>query len=70
MTSGAGRRRLGRWQGQVRMRDDFDAPLPDAELAVWHGEPADDTVRCGEPVPREAVSGTACLVPSAATRTS
>ncbi len=29
---------LGRWRGQVRMADDFDAPLPDDELAAWTGE--------------------------------
>ncbi|MBI2376235.1 MAG: type II toxin-antitoxin system prevent-host-death family antitoxin [Deltaproteobacteria bacterium] len=28
-------RRLGRWKGKVRMTDDFDAPLPDEELALW-----------------------------------
>ncbi|MBK9030997.1 MAG: type II toxin-antitoxin system prevent-host-death family antitoxin [Myxococcales bacterium] len=28
---------LGRWRGQVRMADDFDAPLPDDELAAWTG---------------------------------
>jgi prevent-host-death family protein len=33
-----GRRTLGQWRGQVRMSDDFDAPLPDAELAAWLGE--------------------------------
>ncbi|TMQ13093.1 MAG: type II toxin-antitoxin system prevent-host-death family antitoxin [Deltaproteobacteria bacterium] len=36
----AGRRALGQWRGQVRMSDDFDAPLPDAELAAWLGEQA------------------------------
>jgi antitoxin (DNA-binding transcriptional repressor) of toxin-antitoxin stability system len=35
-----GRRTLGQWRGRVRMSDDFDAPLPEAELAAWHGEPA------------------------------
>jgi antitoxin (DNA-binding transcriptional repressor) of toxin-antitoxin stability system len=34
------RRMLGQWRGRVRMSDDFDAPLPDAELAAWHGDPA------------------------------
>ena len=29
---------LGRWRGRVRMADDFDAPLPDDELAAWTGE--------------------------------
>jgi hypothetical protein len=33
-----GRRTLGQWQGQVRMSDDFDAPLPEADLAAWYGE--------------------------------
>jgi len=33
-----GRRTLGQWRGRVRMSDDFDAPLPDAELATWLGE--------------------------------
>jgi prevent-host-death family protein len=34
----SGRRVLGQWRGQVRMSDDFDDPLPDAELAGWLGE--------------------------------
>lgn len=29
---------LGGWRGRVRMRADFDAPLPDDELAAWTGE--------------------------------
>src|SRR5205085_7021604 len=29
------KRRLGQWRGRVRMADDFDAPLPASELAVW-----------------------------------
>jgi len=33
----AARRRLGRWRGKVVMSDDFDAPLPDADLAAWEG---------------------------------
>jgi len=33
------RRALGAWRGRVRMADDFDAPLPTAELAAWTGEP-------------------------------
>ena len=33
----AGRRTLGQWRGRVRMSDDFDAPLPAAELAAWSG---------------------------------
>ena len=33
----SGRRRLGRWKGKVEMSDDFDAPLPAAELAAWEG---------------------------------
>jgi len=32
------RRTLGQWKGQVRMSDDFDAPLPESELAAWLGE--------------------------------
>lgn len=35
----AERRRLGAWKGRVRMADDFDAPLPDSELALWDGQP-------------------------------
>ena len=34
----AHRRRLGQWKGRVRMSDDFDAPLPGAELAAWLGD--------------------------------
>ncbi len=30
-------RALGGWRGRVRMSDDFDAPLPDDELAAWTG---------------------------------
>ena len=30
-------RRPGTWAGRVRMSDDFDAPLPPAELARWTG---------------------------------
>ena len=33
-----GRRILGQWKGRVRMSDDFDAPLPEAELAAWYGD--------------------------------
>jgi prevent-host-death family protein len=33
----AEKRRLGQWKGKVRMSRDFDAPLPDADLAVWNG---------------------------------
>jgi prevent-host-death family protein len=33
-----GRRTLGQWRGRVRMSDDFDAPLPEAELAGWLGD--------------------------------
>ena len=29
---------LGAWRGRVRVSDDFDAPLPDDELARWAGE--------------------------------
>jgi prevent-host-death family protein len=32
------RRRLGQWKGRVRLSDDFDAPLPEAELAHWNGD--------------------------------
>lgn len=32
------RRVLGQWKGKVRMAEDFDAPLPDAELASWMGD--------------------------------
>ncbi len=35
----ADRRPLGVWRGRVRMSDDFDAPLPESELAGWNGEP-------------------------------
>jgi prevent-host-death family protein len=35
----AGRRVLGQWRGRLRIADDFDAPLPDADLAAWEGEP-------------------------------
>jgi prevent-host-death family protein len=31
------RRRLGQWKGRVKMAKDFDAPLPDSELALWEG---------------------------------
>ena len=34
----SGRRQLGQWKGKVHMSDDFDAPLPDAELAAWLGD--------------------------------
>jgi prevent-host-death family protein len=34
----SGRRKLGQWKGKVRMSDDFDAPLPDAELSAWLGD--------------------------------
>jgi prevent-host-death family protein len=33
-----GRRTPGQWRGRVRMSEDFDAPLPEAELAVWLGD--------------------------------
>jgi prevent-host-death family protein len=32
------RRRFGQWKGRVRMSDDFDASLPDVDLAAWSGE--------------------------------
>jgi prevent-host-death family protein len=31
-------RKLGQWKGRVRMSDDFDAPLPESELASWIGD--------------------------------
>lgn len=31
-----GKRKLGQWRGMVRMAEDFDAPLPDAELSEWY----------------------------------
>lgn len=34
-----GKRTLGQWKGQVTMSDDFDAPLPEADLAAWEGKP-------------------------------
>jgi prevent-host-death family protein len=34
----SGKRQLGAWKGRVRMSDDFDAPLPDTELAAWSGD--------------------------------
>jgi prevent-host-death family protein len=30
-------RQLGGWTGKLRMAEDFDAPLSDAELALWEG---------------------------------
>ncbi len=30
-------RQLGQWGGKVRMAEDFDAPLSDAELKAWEG---------------------------------
>jgi prevent-host-death family protein len=30
-------RQLGQWSGKVRMAEDFDAPLPEGELALWEG---------------------------------
>jgi len=41
-----GRRKLGSWKGQVWMADDFDAPLPESEVAAWQGG-ADDQGRSG-----------------------
>jgi prevent-host-death family protein len=32
------RRKLGAWKGQVWLADDFDAPLPDAQVQAWRGE--------------------------------
>jgi prevent-host-death family protein len=34
----AQRRRPGGWQGQVRIADDFDAPLPEALLDAFEGK--------------------------------
>jgi len=34
----SGARALGQWRGRVRMSEDFDAPLPDSELAAWSGD--------------------------------
>ncbi len=34
----ASRRKFGQYVGQIRMTDDFDAPLDDAELAAFEGE--------------------------------
>lgn len=31
----AGRRLLGQWRGRIWMAEDFDAPLPEGELAAW-----------------------------------
>jgi prevent-host-death family protein len=31
-------RKLGVWRDKVWMAEDFDAPLPDQELAGWRGE--------------------------------
>jgi prevent-host-death family protein len=33
------RRILGQWRGRVRISEDFDAPLSEADLAAWYGEP-------------------------------
>ncbi len=33
-----GKRRLGQWRGQVKLREDFDAPLAEDELKLWNGE--------------------------------
>jgi prevent-host-death family protein len=33
-----GKRRLGQWRGKVKLREDFDAPLPEGELKLWNGE--------------------------------
>lgn len=30
-------RELGQWKGKVRMAEDFDAPLPEDDLAHWEG---------------------------------
>lgn len=31
-----GKRQLGQWRGRVRLAEDFDAPLSDAELSDWY----------------------------------
>lgn len=31
------KRKLGVWKGKVRMAADFDAPLSEADLALWEG---------------------------------
>lgn len=36
----ARRRKPGGWEGQVRISDDFDAPLPDDVLDAFEGEGA------------------------------
>jgi antitoxin (DNA-binding transcriptional repressor) of toxin-antitoxin stability system len=33
-----GKRTLGQWKGQIKMSDDFDAPLPQEELDAWEGK--------------------------------
>ena len=33
-----GKRKLGVWKGRVRMAADFDAPLPEDELACWSAD--------------------------------
>lgn len=35
---GRGVRTLGQWKGQVEMSEDFDAPLPEADLEAWEGK--------------------------------
>jgi len=35
--SRSGQRRLGQWEGQLKMAEDFDAPLDESELADWEG---------------------------------
>jgi hypothetical protein len=40
----AARRTLGQWRGRVRMSDDFDAPLPDTDLAAWFGDQSRSSV--------------------------
>jgi hypothetical protein len=65
MIGGAGQRRLGRWQGHVRMSADFDAALPDAELAVWTEDEVDAASQ-----QRERVNETAVPATAAVTRTS
>lgn len=31
-----GTRKLGQWRGKVRLSDDFDDPLSEADLARWY----------------------------------
>ena len=33
----SGKRKLGQWEGRLKMAEDFDAPLDEATLAGWDG---------------------------------